>query len=94
MEKILSLLAELKLHNFLKNFEHALERYPDCREKIIKILEELCRAELACRKERTITYRIEQAKFGQIQTIDTFDFKYNASTLKRILRIIKTVNFI
>lgn len=82
MENLKALLEALKLRNFSQNLDNILNSHPNSREAIIEILEDLCRSELSERRQRTIAYRIEQARFGQIQTVDTFDFKYNASTLK------------
>ena len=90
MNNLKVLLEALKLRNFSDNIETILNRHPESREVIIESLEKLCNSEISERKQRTITHRIEQAKFGQIQTIDTFDFKYNASTMKiknRYLRL-------
>ena len=89
MENLASLLIELKLQSFSENFEPALNRYPGCQKEIIEILEGLCLSELSHRKEKRVAYRIEQARFRQIQTVDTFNFKYNASTLKIKNRYLK-----
>ena len=89
MENLKTLLDELKLRSFSQNIEDILDRYPVSRKEFIEILECLCTSEIADRRKRTITYRIEQARFSQIQTVDTFDFKYNASTLKLKNRYLK-----
>jgi DNA replication protein DnaC len=80
----------LKLHSFSGNLELMLNRYPQAREIILEVFESLCIAEIAERQVKTIAYRIEQARFGQIQTIDAFDFAYNDSLGKmknRYLRL-------
>lgn len=89
MKNLKVLLEELKLRNFSEHMEGALERYSGEREKFIEILEHLCKIELSKKQERTIAYRIHQAKFGEIQTVDTFDFTYNASTKKIKNRYLK-----
>ena len=82
-------LNDLKLHAFSENLESLIARYPREREAILEILTKLAEAETAGRKERSVRYRIEQARFGQIQTVDTFDFTYNESTLKIKNRYLK-----
>lgn len=82
-------LDELKLHAFSENLESLIAKYPRERESILEVLTKLAEAETASRKERSVRYRIEQARFGQIQTVDTFDFTYNESTLKIKSRYLK-----
>lgn len=41
---------------------------------------ELTLAEIASQKERSVAYRIQEARFEQIQTVEGFDFNYNAAT--------------
>jgi len=82
MNTLKTQLNELKLHTFSENLESLLARYPKERESILEVLKKLAEAENAWRRERSVRYRIEQARFGQIQTVDTFDFTYNESTLK------------
>jgi len=89
MRNLLSLLEELKLKSFAGNLDEILEQYPSSRENIIHALESFCQAELIQRKERSVTCKIQQAKFAQIQTVDTFDFQYNASTKKIKNRYLK-----
>lgn len=89
MKELKTRLEELRLRNFSENMEETLNRYPEERLKFIEILGYLCEIELSKKKERTIAYRIQQAKFGEIQTVDTFDFEYNASTKKLKNRYLK-----
>jgi DNA replication protein DnaC len=49
--------------------------------------------ELARRTERAIAARIQAAKFVQVQTVETFDFEYNAATRqlrRRYLNLLAT----
>lgn len=89
MENLKTYLETLKLRNFSRNLDELIARHPDSREAIIEILGELCKSEISGRKERTVAYRILQAKFKEIQTVDTFDFKYNPSTKKIKNRYLK-----
>ena len=93
MQQLKDLLAEIKLHAFSENLETAINRHPQEREAIIRVLTALAEAERSNRRERNVQYRIREAKFGQIQTTDTFDFGFNASTLKiknRYLKLLET----
>jgi len=58
------------------------ERHPEQHTAVRAALEALADQELARRHERTIAARIQAAKFVQVQTLDTFNFEYNASTRK------------
>jgi len=89
MKNLKTLLEELKLRNFSEHLEETLKRYPEDREQFAEILEYLCEIELSKKKERTIAYRVQQARFGETQTVDTFDFTYNASTKKLKNRYLK-----
>ena len=92
MQNLKDRLTQLKLDAFLENLEPALDAHPKDREVIVGVLTKLAEAELARRQQRNVQYRIEQARFGQIQTVETFDFNYNPSTLKaknRFLRLIQ-----
>ncbi len=82
MKELKEYLNELKLREFAQHLEPLLESYPDSGDDCIMILKNLCQKELSDKKQRSIAYRIEQAKFSQIQTVDTFNFQYNASTKK------------
>lgn len=89
MSNLTALLEELKLRSFAGHLQKILEQYPSSSDDVVNALESLCRAELTQRKERSVAYRIDQARFGQIQTVDTFDFQYNTSTRKIKPRYLK-----
>ena len=55
--------------------QHPAERAP-----VRAVLEALVDHELARRRERLVAARIRAAKFVEVQTADTFNFEYNAST--------------
>lgn len=84
-----ALLDELRLHAFSENLEAILDSHPKAREAILESLSTLAHAELTRRQERNVQYRIREARFGQIQTIETFDFNFNPSTLKIKNRFLK-----
>lgn len=68
-------------------------RHPAERERVRTVLEALVDRELARRTEHTVAARIQAAKFVQVQTVDTFDFEYNAATRKlrsRYLNLLAT----
>src|SRR5574341_419681 len=57
-------------------------RHPEGRERVRAVLEALADRELARRRERTVAARIAAAKFLRVQTVETFNFEYNAATRK------------
>jgi DNA replication protein DnaC len=92
MQDLMDTLNALKLGQFAQHLEGVLDEQACARTAIAKALHTLAQAELAHRQERSVAYRIEQARFVRIQTIDTFDFDYNASTQKlrsRYLRLLE-----
>lgn len=89
MQKLMDQLSQLKLPTFIKNLQKIVDETPQSKEVILKALLDLSSAEIAQRKERNVAYRIEDAKFQQIQTVDTFNFNYNASTQKLKNRYLK-----
>ncbi len=89
MQTLKELLTEIRLHGFSENLEEAINRHPQEREAIIQVLMSLAEAERSSRRERNVQYRIREAKFGQIQTPETFDFGFNPSTLKIKNRYLK-----
>ncbi len=69
------------------------KEHPEQRAAVQAALEALVDHELARRRERAIAARIQAAKFVQVQTVDSFDFEYNASTRKlrsRYLNLLAT----
>ncbi len=91
MKTLIEELTRLKLDAFAADVERELDKYPSAREAIIGAVSSLAKAEIAARKERSVAYRIQQAHFGQIQTIDAFDFNYDQSTRKIKNRYLKLI---
>lgn len=93
MKELIESLKAIRLDVFASGIESAIDRHPSSREAIIAVLSELAKAELAARRERTVAYRIKEARFERIETVETFDFDYNPSTRKfknRYLRLIES----
>ena len=89
MQKLMDQLNQLKLPAFIENLEKIIDQTPESKEAILKALLVLSEAEVTQRKEHNVVYRIDQAKFQQIQTVDTFNFNYNSSTQKLKNRYLK-----
>jgi DNA replication protein DnaC len=92
VQALKDLLAEIKLSGFSENLETVINRYPKEREVILQTLTALAETERSKRHERNIQYRIREAKFGQIQTVETFDCGLNSSTLKIKNRYLKLLD--
>lgn len=91
MQNLIEKLTALRLDTFAASMEMEIDKRPEAREAIIGAISSLAKAEIAARKERSVIYRIQQARFGQIQTIDAFDFDYNAATRKIKNRYLKLI---
>ena len=86
-------LAALGLGTASQTLAAWAERPPAERALLREALEALADRELARRRERRVAARIQAARFVQIQTVDTFNFEYNASTRKlrsRYLNLLAT----
>lgn len=75
-------MAHLRLHSFIHHMTHLYDTDPKQAEALAHRLEKMVDDELALRKERSVTTRIKEAQFVRIQTVDNFDFNYNAATRK------------
>jgi len=91
MQTLIENLKEIKLDAFAEGLEAAIERHPGSREAIIETITRLAKAELAARQEKTVAYRIREARFERIETIEAFDFDYSPSTRKVKNRCLKLI---
>jgi DNA replication protein DnaC len=75
---------ELRIKHFSEVVEIGLkEQDPKQQQQTVKLLNQCCEKEKSERKSAQIAGRIKSAKFGQMQTVENYDFKYNQAT-KRI----------
>jgi DNA replication protein DnaC len=81
----------IKLDAFASGIEGVIDRHPQAREAILDALMRLTEAEIASRKEKTVAYRIREAKFERIETAETFNFEFNQSTRKIKNRYLKLI---
>ena len=81
-QMLLDKLCQLHLRAFAASFEALLHDDQEKAAAAAGVLETMTDNELAGRAERTVERRINEAQFVQIQTVDKFDFNYNASTRK------------
>ena len=77
---LLDKLCRLGLPAFAAAFETLWDKEPERVASLAAALETMVDQELAHRADRTIERRIKEAQFVRIQTVDGFDFDYNAST--------------
>ena len=75
-------LHQLRLPAFVTNAEELIQDDPQKAAVVLPSVEQMADGELSHRKQRTIQRRIKDAQFVRIQTVDAFDFAYNASTQK------------
>jgi DNA replication protein DnaC len=73
-------LRRLSLPAFAAALETLLNQEPEPVAGFVSWLEKMADHELAHRADRSIERRIKEAQFVRVQTVDTFDFDYNAST--------------
>ena len=86
-------LTQLQLLSAPETLAAWAARHPGERDAMRALLEALADRELARRTERLVAARIAAAKFIRVQTVDPFDFEYNAATRKlrsRYLNLLAT----
>ncbi len=81
-ENLIENLRQLRLGAFARGVDELVDNDPEKAAVVLAILGQMTDTECAERKERTVQRRIAEAQFIRIQTVDTFDFTYNASTRK------------
>jgi len=81
-QRLLDRLRQLRLGAFAVTYELYRREEPEHAGRLASLLARMVEAELAQRTERTVARRIEEARFVRVQTVDTFNFEYNASTRK------------
>ncbi len=91
MQTLIENLRTIKLDAFASGLEAVIDRHSRSREAIIDALSALTLAEMASRQERTVAYRIREARFERIETVEAFDFDYNPSTRKIKNRYLKLI---
>lgn len=91
MRMLIEQLKTLKLDSFALGLEDAIDKKPAARAAIIETMTMLAKAELAARQEKSVAYRISQARFERIETVEAFDFEFNASTRKLKNRYLKLI---
>lgn len=74
---------ELRIKHFAEVLEKGLsEQDPKQQVVTVNLLKRCCEKEKSERKSSQIATRIKSAKFGQVQTVENYDFSYNTSTRK------------
>ena len=82
-QSILDGLTQLKLNQWKEDLEKSWENISSERRGWLTVeLRQWIQSELNQRHSSTIQRRIHDAKFIQLQTVDQYDFHYNASTKK------------
>jgi DNA replication protein DnaC len=75
-------LLQLRLTAFARVVEELTRDDPEKAALALPMLMRMVDTEIAERNDRTVQRRIQEAQFVRLQTVDNFDFTYNASTQK------------
>ncbi len=74
---------ELRVKHFAEVVDEGLkDQDPKSQVQTVKLLKRCCEKEKAERKSSQIASKIKQAKFGQVQTAEQFDFSHSKMTQK------------
>lgn len=72
---------ELRVKHFTEVVDAELkDQDPKQQVQTVKLLKKCCEKEKFERKSSQIASKIKSAKFGQVQTVENYDFNYNPST--------------
>ncbi len=72
---------ELRVKHFAEVVDAGLkDQDPKQQVQTVKLLKKCCEKEKHERKSSQIASKIKSAKFGQVQTVENYDFNYNPST--------------
>lgn len=82
-------LDQLRLASFSQALQRLIERDVAEGERLAAHLERMADAELAWRRDRAVARRIQEAHFGQVKTVEAFDFEDSACTRKLKARYLK-----
>lgn len=81
-EPLLEHLQQLRLREVIQGLEALYTQDIEVAQALAEALQPLLADEVSARSDRTVQRRIKDAQFVRIQTVDSFDFNYNASTRK------------
>ena len=82
LQELVAKLRHLKLDVFVNEIKTVVQDDPEKAAVVVPLLDSMADHELSLREERTVSRRIRDAQFVRIQTVDTFDFNFNASVQK------------
>lgn len=82
-------LERLRLGSFSSALARLAERDAGEAQRLAAHLERMADAELTWRQERAVQRRIQEAHFGQIKTVEAFDFEDSGTTRKIKARYLK-----
>lgn len=89
---ILDNLRELRLNAFVETFTRLANENPEQAALLAPFLKQMANDELQAKTQKRINRYIHQARFVRLQTIDKFNFNYNASTKKLKNRYLKLLS--
>lgn len=83
---------ELRIKHFAGVVDEGLkDQDPKSQVQTVNLLKQCCEKEKSERKSSQIASKVKSAKFGQIQTVQNYDFNYNAST-RRIEKLYLSIH--
>ncbi len=81
-EPLLEYLHKLRLQEVIQGLEDLYTQDIEGARALVDALQPLLADEVRARSDRTVQRRIKDAQFVRLQTVDVFNFSYNASTRK------------
>lgn len=91
--EVMKQLKELKLYGMLSSFEETVSQTIRQQQSLVELLGQLCQAEAAERKVRSIRYQLGIARFPVPKDLDNFDFS-ESSVNEALIRDLYTGHFL
>lgn len=91
--EVMKQLKELKLYGMLSSFEETVSQTIRQQQSLVELLGQLCQAEAAERKVRSIRYQLGIARFPVAKDLDNFDFS-ESSVNEALIRDLYTGHFL
>ena len=94
MDELAYKLKSIRLSGITRNLDVRIQEATANELSYLQFLNNLIDDELALRKDRLLNRRMKQAKFPYLKTIDEFDFAFNPSINKQLVKKLASAAFV
>ena len=94
MEQLIYKLKAIRLSGMTRQLDIRLQEAASHELSYLDFLKNLVDDEITIRKDRLLNRRFKQAAFPYVKTIDDFDFSFNPSINKQLIKKLATTAFV